>query len=428
VFAFDSAALVLSLAVTRSFGAIGVAYAVVSLSMLMLSGTYRVRFSVHLADRLMRVAEVLGWAVAATALMTFSWQTLQVLLRPGVAAVIMVLVGRGMANVLIRHLRKGGVLHERALVIGAGRVGTEIAAALRDHPEYGIAPVGIVDTDPDRTARVSDITFDIADPLPTIRRLGVTRVIVAPDEMSDTGPVDILRECAALPLDVHVVPRPLEFGAARLGPHVDEVWGFRLIRLTRPASSRSARRAKRLFDLVVGGLLLVLSAPVFALVAVAVHLSSPGPVFFRQKRVGESGRVIQMLKFRTLLCNDDSDKTWYVGDDERRTPVGRFLRRTGLDELPQLLNVLRGDMSLVGPRPERPHFASTFAAEVPRYGDRQRMPQGITGWAQVHGLRGDTSIADRVRFDNYYIDHSTLWWDIRILARTVAAVLGRTGA
>jgi lipopolysaccharide/colanic/teichoic acid biosynthesis glycosyltransferase len=120
--------------------------------------------------------------------------------------------------------------------------------------------------------------------------------------------------------------------------------------------------------------------------------------------------------------------TWNVGHDDRRTRVGPFLRRTGLDELPQLLNVLRGDMSLVGPRPERPYFANLFASEVPGYAGRQRMPQGITGWAQVHGLRGDTPIPERVRFDNYYIEHWTIWRDIQILARTVRAVLGRRGA
>jgi lipopolysaccharide/colanic/teichoic acid biosynthesis glycosyltransferase len=154
-----------------------------------------------------------------------------------------------------------------------------------------------------------------------------------------------------------------------------------------------------------------------------VRRSSPGPVFFRQSRIGKDERQFELLKFRTMRVNDDSDTTWSVADDARVTQIGRFLRRTYLDELPQLLNVLRGEMSLVGPRPERPHFAQRFAQEVPRYDDRHRVPGGITGWAQVHGLRGDTPIPDRARFDNHYIENWSLWRDVVILARTIASVL-----
>jgi hypothetical protein len=130
-----------------------------------------------------------------------------------------------------------------------------------------------------------------------------------------------------------------------------------------------------------------------------------------------------LLKFRTLWVNEDSDTTWSVDDDARQTVLGRFLRKTSLDELPQLINVIRGDMSLVGPRPERPHFCEEFASSVPHYGDRHRVPTGITGWAQIHGLRGDTSIEERARFDNQYIERWTLWSDLGILCRTVPAVL-----
>jgi lipopolysaccharide/colanic/teichoic acid biosynthesis glycosyltransferase len=138
---------------------------------------------------------------------------------------------------------------------------------------------------------------------------------------------------------------------------------------------------------------------------------------------GKDGQSFELLKFRTMQVNDDSDTTWSVVGDARVTRVGGLLRCTYLDELPQLLNVLRGEMSLIGPRPERPHFAHRFAREVPRYGDRHRMPGGITGWAQVHGLRGDTPIPDRARFDNYYIEHWSLWRDLVIVARTFANVL-----
>jgi exopolysaccharide biosynthesis polyprenyl glycosylphosphotransferase len=426
VLTLDAVALACSLVITRSFGILGVSYAVVSVALLALMNTHRPRLDLRLANHSTRVTEALVLSFGAIALTTFSAKTLEVLIRPAVTAVILIPAGRGFAYAVTRRLRKAGILGERALIIGAGKVGTEIAEALRQHPEYGIIPVGFLDAA--GTAHSSRPVFDAADPESAIRRLSVTRIIVAFGHISDEELVDVLRRCADLPLKVHIVPRLFELGVTNLGSDVDNIWGFPFVSLKHAAHLSFARRAKRLFDLTVGALLLLLSTPVLAVAAVAIRLSSPGPVLFRQKRLGENGRIIEMLKLRTLRCNDDSDTTWFVGQDDRRTPVGRVLRKTSLDELPQLLNVLRGDMSLVGPRPERPYFADSFALDVPRYRDRLRVPQGLTGWAQVHGLRGDTSISDRIRFDNQYIEHWTFWSDIRILARTVAAVFGKGGA
>jgi lipopolysaccharide/colanic/teichoic acid biosynthesis glycosyltransferase len=174
---------------------------------------------------------------------------------------------------------------------------------------------------------------------------------------------------------------------------------------------------------VLAALLLVLLSPVMAVTALAVKLSSPGPVLYRQRRVGQFGREIEMLKFRTLRENDDGDMQWTVVEDPRRTSGGDFLRRTCIDELPQLWNVIRGDMAMVGPRPMRPYFVNRFSAQVPRYADRHRLPVGLTGLAQVHGLRGDTSIEERARFDNYYIEHWTPWEDVKIAALTVLILI-----
>ncbi len=159
------------------------------------------------------------------------------------------------------------------------------------------------------------------------------------------------------------------------------------------------------------------------LVALAVKFSSPGSILFRQRRVGQDGHEFELLKFRTLRHNDESDTQWSVIGDTRLTAIGRFLRRTSLDELPQLWNVLRGDMSLIGPRPERPFFVARFSADIDGYKHRHRLPVGLTGWAQVHGLRGDTSIEARTRFDNHYIEHWSIWRDLVILGRTAAEVV-----
>jgi lipopolysaccharide/colanic/teichoic acid biosynthesis glycosyltransferase len=175
----------------------------------------------------------------------------------------------------------------------------------------------------------------------------------------------------------------------------------------------------------------MLTAPVFAAAALGTMLSVGRPVFFRQPRVGRDGRRFEMLKFRSMRTVSEpvvlpdlpaNTAPGGIEGDDRRTEFGAFLRRTSLDELPQLLNVVRGEMSLIGPRPERPDFVSLFERNVPRYGDRHRVKSGITGWAQVHGLRGKTSLSDRVEWDNFYIENWSLWLDIKILLMTVLAV------
>jgi lipopolysaccharide/colanic/teichoic acid biosynthesis glycosyltransferase len=167
--------------------------------------------------------------------------------------------------------------------------------------------------------------------------------------------------------------------------------------------------------------LFAVAAPLMLALAVAIRLRSGQTALFRQARVTGEGRVAPILKLRTLAVHADHDTRWTAA--EHLSPFGRWLRATHMDELPQLVNVMRGDMSLVGPRPERPHFAERFSREIPRYAGRTRMPAGITGWAQVNGLNGDTSIFERARFDNYYVEYWSVWLDLVILARTLATVV-----
>jgi exopolysaccharide biosynthesis polyprenyl glycosylphosphotransferase len=420
----DVTALIGALAVAGSLRAVGLTYAAAALVSLALLGTYQPRFNLRMADYLAPVMEGLALSFVAVVVATLPRHELPALLRTMVAAAAVVPLGRAAAYAFIRRLRIRGRLAERALIVGSGKVGAEITTILNEHPEYGLVPAGILDVDGTETGSAVDLNPSVLHR--AIRDHGVARLIVAFGRLRDSDLVALLRKCEPLPVRIHIVPRLFELGLAG-GVRVDDLCGFPLIRIRGGINRSVARAAKRIFDLVVGSLLLLLSTPVFIAAATAVRLSSPGPVFFRQKRVGENGRIIEVSKFRTLLCNDDSDETWNVANDDRQTLPGRFLRNTGLDELPQLINVLRGDMSLVGPRPERPYFADRFTAEVPRYADRQRAPQGITGWAQVHGLRGDTSIPDRIRMDNYYIDNWTMWRDISIVAKTVTTMLGRRG-
>ncbi len=187
--------------------------------------------------------------------------------------------------------------------------------------------------------------------------------------------------------------------------------------------------AKRTLDLVVSAALLILFSPLLLLLALLVRLDSPGPIFYRQERVGRDRRPFRVVKFRSMRTDAEtaSGPIWASPGDPRRTRFGTFLRRWSLDELPQLWNVLRGQMSLVGPRPERPYFVHQFETRVPDYYDRHRVKSGLTGWAQVHGLRGDVSIEERTRFDLYYVENWSLGLDLRILGMTLAAVIRHRG-
>jgi len=239
--------------------------------------------------------------------------------------------------------------------------------------------------------------------------------------------VDIIRTCDRLRCEIFLVPRLFELH--QVSDDMDTVWGLPLVRLRRATYRSQGWHVKRLFDVAFAtGALLVLW-PLMLAAAIAVRLEGGPGILFRQERVGADSRRFDVLKFRSLRPVDDAESAtnWNIKHDDRLGPVGRFLRKSSIDELPQLFNILRGEMSLVGPRPERPHFVAQFRQTYPRYIARHRVPSGLTGWAQVHGLRGDTSIADRAMFDNYYIENWSLWLDVKILIRTVGSVVKGQG-
>jgi exopolysaccharide biosynthesis polyprenyl glycosylphosphotransferase len=383
-------------------------------------GEYRLRISLGIAHVLTRTVGTVAFAALTAALLSGPRAHAADLALAGALAPPALIVARTVTFALVRRLRRAGVISEPTVIIGSGPWALELARTLADHREYGLEAVGFLDRD--RGERLPLPVLGTVDDLDAVvGRHGIRRVIVAFGPTREADMVKVLRASARRDFEVHVVPRFFELGATPLGPRTDDVWGIPLVRMQRPAFSARTWRTKRAFDLLVAGVALVLAGPLMLLIATAVRCSSRGPVLFRQVRIGQRGRPFELVKFRSMRVNDDSDTTWDVSDDERVTPVGRVLRRTGLDELPQLWNVLRGDMSLVGPRPERPHFAVRFGETVPNYADRHRVPVGVTGWAQVHGLRGDSSIEERARFDNAYIERWSPWLDLVILVRTVVA-------
>jgi len=400
---------------------LALAYAGVALLALASSHAYRVRITLRSLDETPWLVGRLAIALLLVAPVGLLTGDAGVLLLAGLLGIGLTVLGRAVSFAVLRRLRRRGGLLEPAVILGAGEIGTEIARALCEDRDYGIAPIGFLDS----------VSGDL--PLPVLGdvdeldgildRYDVRRVVVAFGPAREAELVEVLRTAVQHDVEVHIVPRFFDCGVTPEGPDTDDVRGIPLYRVRRAALRARGWMFKRVLDVFVAGTILVLAAPILGLVALAVKFSSPGPILFRQRRVGQGGRDIEVLKFRTLQCNNDSDTQWSVIGDAGLTPIGRFLRRTSLDELPQLWSVLRGDMSLVGPRPERPLFAHRFSAEVTGYKDRLRLPAGLTGWAQVHGLRGDTSIEERARFDNHYIEHWSLWRDFVVLCRTAAEVV-----
>jgi exopolysaccharide biosynthesis polyprenyl glycosylphosphotransferase len=397
-------------------------YAGGALASLAVSGAYRPKISLQLLNELPTLFQRL--AIPAVLLAPLALAGLE---RAVYVQVLVTVASLGLARVLayaaIRRARKHGLLTETTVIVGAGGVAVALARLMTEHPEHGLRPIGFMDNLPEENLLPLPCLGPVEELQTALRDFDVHHVVVAYGRVREADWVSILRTAIVNGVEVHIVPRFFDVGVAPPGMVMDQVWGIPLCRVRQSALRRTAWRAKRVFDVVCAGLILLVSAPVMGLLAVAVRLTSPGPVLFRQRRIGQDGREFELLKFRSMHVHHDGATSWAATSSDQ-TVVGRWLRRTSLDELPQLWNVLRGDMSLVGPRPERPHFVDLFRVEIPGYWDRHRLPVGLTGWSQVNGLRGDdTSLDERARFDNLYIESWSLWLDVVVLLRTVGTVL-----
>src|SRR5262245_32473356 len=356
-------------------------------------------------------------------------------IRPWAFATAYLIAGRTALHWSRSHAPRQGEALRPTLIVGAGRVGRVVAKRLLAHPDLGLKPIGFLDKEPMDpsagavTVPVLGASWDLDE---VIAHHDVQHVIVT----FSTAPNDVLlrlvRRCEELGVSVSFVPRLFEKVNGRV--LVEHLGGLPLV-TAYPANPRGWQFAvKYAFDRLAAAFALLLLLPIMAAAAIAVWISLGRPIFFRQVRVGRDGRAFGMLKFRSMraAASGEVDPELELPHDtapggvegeDRRTRVGAFLRRTSIDELPQLVNVLKGEMSLVGPRPERPEFVGVFEDSVYRYSDRHRVKAGITGWAQVNGLRGKTSLADRVEWDNYYIENWSLWLDLKIALMTALAVV-----
>jgi exopolysaccharide biosynthesis polyprenyl glycosylphosphotransferase len=399
-------------------------------------GLYRRRLRLQLVDDvrlILGASSVVAMAIVTTRIMaggdtSVAAQTI----HQWLFSLVYLAAGRIGLSVALTRARRTRDISVATLIVGAGTVGRLIARRLQDRPELGLRPIGYLDTQPlPATTEADDLPIlDSWDAERALREHGVGQVLVAFSTAPSSTQLQIIRDCNQAGIPVAFVPRLFE--AVPADVEVEHLGGLPLVSL-RPSNPRSWRfTLKYALDRIVVAVGLFFVWPLLAGAALAVWCSLGRPIFFRQERIGVDGRRFDMLKFRTMRSGGLSDDLVQLPDgiapggvegEDRRTRVGRLLRRSGIDELPQLFNVLRGEMSLVGPRPERPEFVQRFEGSVYRYGDRHRVKAGITGWAQIAGLRGRTSVGDRVEWDNWYIENWTPWLDLKIILMTFAAVV-----
>ncbi|GGU67919.1 exopolysaccharide biosynthesis polyprenyl glycosylphosphotransferase [Lentzea flava] len=424
----DVVALVATASSTAVSAAVAVLLAGVLLGVRASGRIYRRRLQLSWLHDLPRslATTAIAFAAVSVLLLAAGWPP-EVLLQLKVAVVSFTLVGEPARLAVFafgRWCRRRFDRCDRTIVIGAGKVGVDLAEVMLRHPEYGLRPVGFIDPDPpgDRKFPVALLRDDLAT---AIDRLGVGTVVIAFSHAVDSPLVDAAVTAHRLGCSTLVVPRMFELHQD--GPDVERLRSYPLLRLSTAPTTRPTWWIKRLVERGLALVALVLLAPVIGLCALAVLLESGRPIIFKQVRVGMDDQKFVIYKLRSVRQTgvDDSDVRWSVVGDSRVGPVGAFLRRTSLDELPQLWNILRGDMCIVGPRPERPGFVRQFSAIHELYWARHRVPTGLTGLAQVHGLRGDTSIVDRSRYDNYYIANWSLWLDVKIVLLTVGELCCR---
>ena len=355
-----------------------------------------------------------------------------VIVRIWVCAAILLPTVRLTRSLLQRYLWRKFRFGTPTLVIGSGPIAHQLISRMQQVPDFGLRPVGVLEGTRPGDTEMGDVPYlGSVDELEyAARQTRARELIVAPSATSDEDLGRAAHVAHNLGMRVRVVPRLMDAVGGRAW--VEHLGGVPLVVLDRIDPTGWQFSIKHVGDRVAAGVGLALISPIFLTLMLLVRISSPGPIFFQQPRIGRDGNVFGCLKFRSMRPLDpdaaafepkDGSAPGGVEGEDRRTWIGKIMRKTSMDELPQLINVVRGDMSLVGPRPERPEFVELFEMQIRRYGERHRVKAGVTGWAQVHGLRGQTSIADRAEFDNYYIENWSLLLDFKILLLTVLAVL-----
>lgn len=393
-----------------------------------LSGIYRIRRGQPFVDELFAIigASVVAGLVALAFMSlyrSFSYSRLVLVYTIAGSFVLIAVIRIVLRQALLVQTRRG-IGTDRVLIVGTGTGSELLIHRMTMFPQYGYRVCGILD---DRLetgalfagARVLGRVAELPD---RVRDVQADQVFIALPGADHETLLHLIKTCEDLQVDFRMLPDLFEIITTNVS--ADVIDGIPLLGVRRSQLTGLGLWLKRTFDLAVSLPLLVVLSPLMLVLAWLIKLSSAGPVLYRQERVGREGRRFTVVKFRSMVADAEASTgpVFTTKDDARRTAVGRFMRRLSLDELPQLINIIRGEMSLVGPRPERPFFVERFSAEIPRYLERHQVQPGVTGWAQVNDLRGDTSIANRTIYDIYYIENWSLVLDIKILLLTIGRV------
>jgi exopolysaccharide biosynthesis polyprenyl glycosylphosphotransferase len=351
----------------------------------------------------------------------------RVILLGWMLAIIAVAVGRLGHGSVVGSLRSRGLAMRRLLIVGTEPTGRLILENIQGTPQLGYDVVGFLSHErTEDTPRefagmpVYGTTHRLAE---VARRHEVDEIIIAPEGVGHNDLLDLVYQLMDQPVNIKIYPDTFRL-ITNDELSISDLGGLPMVTVRNVGLRAWDRSLKRVMDVVISGAVLIFLSPVFLLLAMLVKVDSRGPVFFVQDRVGHDGVPFSLLKFRSMPVNaeDNTGPVFARPDDPRPTRIGRFMRRYSLDELPQFINVFLGEMSVVGPRPERPHFVEQFRQTIPRYMARHREKAGITGWAQVNGLRGDTSIEERTRYDLYYVENWSPLFDIKIIIKTLILI------
>jgi Undecaprenyl-phosphate glucose phosphotransferase len=400
---------------------------------------YHRRHAALLMDEVYRLFGAVSVATLLTiAFVSFVFRdTLQIqrlmLLLAWAIGIITLTLGRIAHGRVQRVLQRRGIGAERVLIIGTGEVGRMIVQKIQHTPGLGYRVAGFVEAssavDTPPGAQVMGLpVFGTVENLPKIiEGHGIDEVIIGLPEATHQELVGIVSQCEREKVSIRVFPDVFQIMASEVT--ISDLGGLPLLTIRDVALRGWKLTLKRIVDMAFSGIFLLVASPFMMLTALLIKIDSPGPVFFAQERMGLDAKPFKMLKFRSMRADAERNGPgWTTKDDPRRTRVGTFIRKTSMDELPQFINVLMGDMSVVGPRPEQPAYVEQFRSSIPRYMERHREKAGVTGWAQVNGLRGDTSIAERTKYDLWYTENWSLWLDFKIILRTAFRAFGDKSA
>ncbi|HVT04143.1 MAG TPA: undecaprenyl-phosphate glucose phosphotransferase [Thermoanaerobaculia bacterium] len=359
---------------------------------------------------------LLLWIRPANAFIGYSRATLLIFAISEIAIVILV---RSLVRLFLLRRYRAGKNLDRVLIAGNGELARAVADRMRAHEELGLKLVGYAENGENGVIEGLQCLGKIASIESILDEHEIDHVFVALPQHSAAAMMELLDRLMRHCVSLHVVPDLLQFMTLR--SRVEDIDGLPTINLSETPLTGWSRVVKRAFDLLLAGTALVVLSPLIVVIALLIYLEDKGPIFYRQERMGLDGVPFQIMKFRSMhqAAEAQSGAVWASAGDARRTRIGGWLRGWSLDELPQLWNVIRGDMSLVGPRPERPQFVEQFRSEYPHYMLRHKVRAGMTGWAQVHGWRGNTSIRIRIEHDLYYIENWSMLLDVKILFMTV---------